>query len=66
LELKGSCASLGIDPRRCVALDIPEIQDNPKVWLDESVIENIVKEYVEKWNADVVSFPTSKSLLVSW
>jgi len=56
LELKGSCASLGIGPGRCVALDIPEIQDNPKVWWDEKVIQHIVKEYVERWHADAVCF----------
>jgi N-acetylglucosaminylphosphatidylinositol deacetylase len=59
LELKGSCASLGIDPKRCIALDRPDIQDNPKVWWDEKVIEDIVKEYVGKWQADAVSFSLS-------
>lgn len=57
MELKGSCASLGIDPKRCIALDRPDIQDNPKVWWDKKVIEGIVKEYVGKWQADAVSFP---------
>jgi N-acetylglucosaminylphosphatidylinositol deacetylase len=57
LELKGSCASLGIDPGRCVALDVPDIQDNPRVWWDEKVIQSIVKGYVEKWHADAVSLP---------
>lgn len=58
-ELKGSCDSLGIDPGRCVALDIPEIQDNPKVWWDEKVIESNVRAYVEKWHAEAVSFPAA-------
>lgn len=54
-ELQGSCKALGIDEARCVALDRPEIQDNPKVWWDQVVIESIVREYVEKWHVDAVS-----------
>lgn len=54
-ELKGSCAALGVEETRCVALDRPEIQDNPRVWWDESLIESIVKEYVQRWHVDVVS-----------
>ena len=61
LELKGSCASLGIDPERCVALDVPDLQDNPKVWWDEKAIESLVKAYVEKWHADAVSFPNQNT-----
>ncbi|KAH6664170.1 putative glycan biosynthesis protein [Halenospora varia] len=53
-ELQGSCKALGIDEARCVALDRPEIQDNPKVWWDQVVIESIVKEYVEKWHVDAI------------
>lgn len=54
-ELQGSCAALGVRETRCVALDRLEIQDNPGVWWDESLIESIVKEYVQKWHVDVVS-----------
>ncbi|KAH8665284.1 putative deacetylase LmbE-like domain-containing protein [Tricladium varicosporioides] len=53
-ELRGSCKALGIDETRCVALDRPEIQDNPKVWWDQAVIESIVREYVEKWHVDAI------------
>jgi hypothetical protein len=60
LELKGSCASLGIHPERCVALDLADIQDNPRVWWDEKVIESNVRAYVEKWHADAVSVSNRK------
>ncbi|KAH9208546.1 N-acetylglucosaminyl-phosphatidylinositol de-N-acetylase, a glycan bosynthesis protein [Leptodontidium sp. 2 PMI_412] len=53
-ELQGSCAALGVEETRCVALDWPEIQDNPRAWWDESLIESIVKEYVQKWHVDVI------------
>ena len=54
-ELRGSCAALGIDPTRCLALDEAEFQDNPKVWWDEDAIISVVKKYVKKWNTDLVS-----------
>jgi N-acetylglucosaminylphosphatidylinositol deacetylase len=54
-ELEGSCAALGIDPARCLALDQAELQDNPKVWWDEDVITRTVKKYVDKWSVDLVS-----------
>lgn len=54
-ELRGSCASLGIDLTRCVALDHTELQDNPKVWWNTELIESIVAEYVKKWDIDAVS-----------
>ncbi|KAH7360066.1 putative deacetylase LmbE-like domain-containing protein [Rhexocercosporidium sp. MPI-PUGE-AT-0058] len=53
-ELQGSCAALGVEETRCVALDRPGIQDNPGVWWDESLIESIVKEHVQKWHVDVI------------
>jgi N-acetylglucosaminylphosphatidylinositol deacetylase len=55
-ELQGSCAALGIDPTRCLAVDEEELQDNPKVWWDEDAIITIVKKYVKKWNTDLVRF----------
>jgi len=54
-ELRGSCASLGIDLARCVALDHAELQDNPKVWWNTDLIQSIVAEYVQKWDIDAVS-----------
>lgn len=53
-ELLGSCAALGMDTTRCVALDHPDLQDDPKVWWDENKIKPILKEYIEKWNIDAI------------
>jgi N-acetylglucosaminylphosphatidylinositol deacetylase len=53
-ELQGSCEALGIHPTRCVAIDHPELQDNPKVWWNTKLIEAIVHEHVSKWNIDAV------------
>ncbi|OAA34143.1 N-acetylglucosaminyl phosphatidylinositol deacetylase [Metarhizium rileyi] len=53
-ELLGSCEALGIDTSRCVALDHPDLQDNPKVWWEEAKIKSILKEYIEKWNIDAI------------
>jgi hypothetical protein len=46
---------LSIDSGRCLALDNPDLQDNPKVWWDEAAITAVVKDYVSKWKVDVVS-----------
>jgi N-acetylglucosaminylphosphatidylinositol deacetylase len=46
---------LSIDSARCLTLDKPELQDNPKVWWDEDAITTVVKDYVAKWKVDVVS-----------
>ncbi|GJN69921.1 N-acetylglucosaminyl phosphatidylinositol deacetylase [Purpureocillium lilacinum] len=53
-ELKGSCQALGIDATRCEALDHPDLQDNPKVWWDTSIIQPILKDYVHKWDIDAI------------
>jgi hypothetical protein len=53
-ELAGSCRLLGVEEGRCVALDRLELQDDPNVWWDESIIQGIVKEYIQKWNIDAV------------
>lgn len=55
-ELAGSCAALGIHENRCVALDHPELQDNPKVWWNNELIAKKVHEYVLKWKIDAVRF----------
>jgi len=60
LELKGSCEALGIDATRCVALDRAELQDNPKVWWNQTAIVSAVKEYVDKWKIDAVSNPDDR------
>lgn len=61
-ELLGSCEALGIDTSRCVALDNPDLQDNPKVWWEEAKIKPILKEYIEKWNIDAVSTSLTQKL----
>jgi len=53
-ELRGSCEALGIHASRCIALDHPELQDNPKVWWNTDLIEDIVREYVKKWDVDAI------------
>ena len=53
-ELQRSCAELGIKPERCVNLDHYELQDNPQKWWREDLIEELVGEYVKKWNIDLV------------
>lgn len=55
LELKGSCEALGIDVSRCEALDHPDLQDNPKVWWDTSIIQSIIRDHVRKWDIDAAS-----------
>lgn len=60
-ELAGSCKALGIHERRCIAMDHPDLQDNPKVWWDTEVIAKIVHEHVVKWDVDAVGFPLSRS-----
>lgn len=54
--MKGACKVLGFEEDRCEALNRPELQDNPKEWWDEEAIIAAVKEYVEKWEVDAVSF----------
>lgn len=54
IELTGSCAALGIDAERCVALDHPRLQDDPKTWWDTELIASVVQEHVRKWDIDAV------------
>lgn len=56
-ELKGSCESLGIEASRCVALDHPDLQDNPKIWWNTDLIQKIVADHVKEWGIDAVSGP---------
>jgi len=53
-ELHGSCKALGIHRDRCVALNHPELQDNPKVWWNTDLIESVVREHVSKWKIDAI------------
>lgn len=51
-ELLGSCDALQIPKERCLALDLPHMQDNPKVWWPQEEIINTIKEYVQVWSID--------------
>jgi hypothetical protein len=43
-------------------LDRKDIQDNPKVWWSEEVVQKIVKEYIKKWAIDAVRIFTPPPL----
>ncbi|OOQ88771.1 putative GlcNAc-PI de-N-acetylase [Penicillium brasilianum] len=53
-EIHKSCDALGISADHCVVLDHPGLQDNPKKWWDEKLIEEIIAPYVQKWKADLI------------
>ncbi|KAF7168863.1 hypothetical protein CNMCM6106_003878 [Aspergillus hiratsukae] len=53
-EIHNSCSVLGIVPDRCVVLDDAELQDVPKKWWDEDLIQDLVASHVRKWNADLI------------
>ncbi|KAJ5188652.1 N-acetylglucosaminyl phosphatidylinositol deacetylase [Penicillium cf. griseofulvum] len=53
-EIHKSCAALGISQDHCVVLDLPDLQDNPKKWWDENLIQDIIAPYIEKWQADLI------------
>jgi len=56
-ELYGSCRILNIPKERCISLDLPNIQDNPKIWWPEKQLIPIINEYINKWSIEVlVSF----------
>ncbi|EEA19304.1 hypothetical protein TMatcc_009439 [Talaromyces marneffei ATCC 18224] len=53
-ETKASCAALGIRDDNCVILNDKDLQDNPRQWWDDSIIEKILGEYIKKWNIDLI------------
>ncbi|RAK94974.1 PIG-L family deacetylase [Aspergillus ibericus CBS 121593] len=53
-EIERSCAALGIQPARCVVLEHGALQDNPKKWWREDVIQDIVAHYVHMWKTDLI------------
>ncbi|OOF90724.1 hypothetical protein ASPCADRAFT_400686 [Aspergillus carbonarius ITEM 5010] len=53
-EIERSCAALGILPARCVVLEHGALQDNPKKWWREDVIQDIVAHYVHMWKVDLI------------
>jgi N-acetylglucosaminylphosphatidylinositol deacetylase len=57
MELHGSCRVLNIPKERCISLDLPNIQDNPKVWWSEQQLIPIINEYINQWSINaLVSF----------
>lgn len=53
---------MGISPDHCVVLDHPELQDNPKKWWDEKLVEEIIAPYIKRWEADLVSAYTTHDM----
>ncbi|KAL3457301.1 putative deacetylase LmbE-like domain-containing protein [Aspergillus heterothallicus] len=53
-EIHNSCAALAIAQERCVVLDRPDLQDNPKKWWDESSIRAVFEPYLKTWEADLI------------
>ncbi|KAI5461825.1 putative glycan biosynthesis protein [Mariannaea sp. PMI_226] len=53
-ELLGSCRALRIDQSRCIALDHPDLQDNPVAWWNASTIQSILQEYIQEWDIDAI------------
>ncbi|KAL2845861.1 glycan biosynthesis protein [Aspergillus pseudoustus] len=53
-EIHNSCAALGIALDRCMVLDHPALQDNPKAWWDEVVLRQTFEPYIKKWKADLI------------
>lgn len=63
-EVLQSCATLGIAEERCVVLNRAELQDNPKKWWDEDIVEEVLKTHLKKWNIDLVGTALSTFPLV--
>ncbi|PWY73056.1 glycan biosynthesis protein [Aspergillus heteromorphus CBS 117.55] len=53
-EIEHSCEKLGIPAARCVVLEHGALQDNPKKWWRDDVIQDIVAHYVEMWKVDLI------------
>ncbi|OKL58178.1 hypothetical protein UA08_06872 [Talaromyces atroroseus] len=53
-EAKASCAELGIAVDKCLILEHKQLQDNPREWWDEKVVEQILDHYVRQWSIDLI------------
>ncbi|KAN0077483.1 putative deacetylase LmbE-like domain containing protein [Elaphomyces granulatus] len=53
-EVKESCDTLGVSTDRCVVLDHRDLQDDPKKWWKEAVVEGMLKKYVDSWHIDLI------------
>ncbi|CAF3353879.1 unnamed protein product [Rotaria sp. Silwood1] len=62
IELFGSCQALNIPKERCISLDLPNIQDNPKVWWSEQQLIPLINQYIDKWSIDILVSFDSKGI----
>ncbi|GAA5960617.1 hypothetical protein JCM3765_005878 [Sporobolomyces pararoseus] len=53
-ELHESCKVLGIDESRCLAIDHPQLPDNPNVNWPAEVVLNIVKQRATDWKSNAI------------
>ncbi|CAF0778772.1 unnamed protein product [Adineta ricciae] len=53
-ELLGSCQALNIPRERCLSLDLPNIQDNPKIWWSQQELIPIITRYIDLWSIDLL------------
>ncbi|GAA5919630.1 hypothetical protein JCM6882_006882 [Rhodosporidiobolus microsporus] len=54
VELKRSCAELGISGERCEVVDVPDLPDDPAVWWDLKAVETQVRQAVARWETDAI------------
>ncbi|KAH8695107.1 putative glycan biosynthesis protein [Talaromyces proteolyticus] len=53
-EAKASCAELGIADDKCLILEHKHLQDNPREWWDEKLVERTLDRHVQMWNIDLI------------
>ena len=53
-ELIQSCEILNIPPTRCLALNITNMQDDPKHWWPKDNLSQIIDHYIKSFQADLV------------
>ncbi|GAA5860742.1 hypothetical protein JCM3774_006271 [Rhodotorula dairenensis] len=53
-ELKASCERLGIAPDRCVAINVPSLQDEPETWWEASDVQAEVERWLTTWRPDAI------------
>ena len=53
-EVKQSCQRLNIDISRCLSLNLTDLQDNPYRWWPKRNISEIVQNYIEQFDIDLL------------
>jgi N-acetylglucosaminylphosphatidylinositol deacetylase len=53
-ELNGSCQRLGIDGSRCLAVNVSDLQDDPRRWWPKQTIRRTVETYVNRFRIDLL------------